>query len=204
MALRRPTTAPTAHTSSCGPTKACGAAGTLTADSHDEFQPINVLEAARGGALLLDVRSPAEFRSGRVQGAVNLPLEQVNAESVRTQMSERDNSSVLLLCASGGRAKVAAQKLKASGIRTFVIQGGTRACQQAGLPMEGDARSVMSVERQVRIAAGLMVFAGVALGTLYHPGFYGLSGFIGGGLMFAGITDWCGMGLLLARAPWNR
>ena len=70
--------------------------------------------------------------------------------------------------------------------------------------MEGDACSVMSVERQVRIAAGLMVFAGVALGTFYHPGFYGLSGFIGAGLMFAGITDWCGMGLLLARAPWNR
>ena len=204
MALHRPKIAATPQGASCGPTKACGAAGTLTVDSHNEFQPANVLEAARGGALLLDVRSPAEFRSGRVQGAVNLPLENVNAESVRAEMTERENSSVLLLCASGGRAKVAAQKLKASGIRTFVIQGGTRACQQAGLPMEGDARSVMSVERQVRIAAGLMVFAGVALGTFYHPGFYGLSGFIGAGLMFAGITDWCGMGLLLARAPWNR
>jgi hypothetical protein len=63
---------------------------------------------------------------------------------------------------------------------------------------------MISVERQVRIAAGAMVLTGVLLGAFFHPGFYGLSGFIGAGLVFAGITDWCGMGLLLARAPWNR
>ena len=111
---------------------------------------------------------------------------------------------MLLLCASGGRARTAAKQLAASGLRTLVVQGGTNACRQAGLPMEQEAGGMISVERQVRIAAGAMVLDGVLLGTFVHPGFYGLSGFIGAGLVFAGVTDWCGMGLLLARAPWNR
>lgn len=65
-------------------------------------------------------------------------------------------------------------------------------------------RKAISLERQVRIAAGLMVLTGVVLGTWLHPACYGLSAFVGAGLTFAGITDWCGMGLLLAKAPWNQ
>ncbi len=63
---------------------------------------------------------------------------------------------------------------------------------------------VISLERQVRIAAGAIVLTGVLLGWRVHPGFFGLSGFVGAGLIFAGITDWCGMGLLIAKAPWNQ
>ena len=203
LALRRPLDiAPAA--SSCGSVKACGAPGTLAADSHDELHPLNVMSEAGAGALLLDVRSPGEFRSGRVQGAVNLPLENVTAENVRALLVGNDQKTVVLLCASGGRARTAAKKLEASGLKTLVVQGGTNSCQQAGLPMDKDAGGVISIERQVRIAAGAMVFTGVMLGTFFHPGFYGLSGFVGAGLVFAGVTDWCGMGLLIARAPWNR
>jgi rhodanese-related sulfurtransferase len=169
-----------------------------------EIQPQALPAAHQQGALLLDVRSPAEFRSGRVQGAVNLPLERVEAASVRALLQGREQAAVLLLCASGGRARIAAQRLASSGLKTLVVQGGTNSCAQAGLPMDKDAGGVISVERQVRIAAGLLVATGVILGTWVHPGFYGLSGFIGAGLVFAGVTDWCGMGLLLARAPWNK
>jgi acetyltransferase-like isoleucine patch superfamily enzyme len=66
------------------------------------------------------------------------------------------------------------------------------------------SKSAISIERQVRIGAGILVLTGVILGFLIHPAFFGLSAFIGAGLVFAGVTDWCGMGLLLARAPWNR
>ena len=62
----------------------------------------------------------------------------------------------------------------------------------------------MSLERQVRIAAGTLVVLGTVLGLTVHPGFIGLSAFVGAGLIFAGVTDTCGMGLLLARMPWNR
>ena len=169
-----------------------------------EIQPQALLAAHQQGALLLDVRSPAEFRSERVQGAVNLPLESVNATTVHALLQGREQATVLLLCASGGRARTAAQRLASSGLKTLVVQGGTNSCAQAGLPMDKDAGGMISVERQVRIAAGSLVATGVVLGTWVHPSFYGLSGFIDAGLVFAGVTDWCGMGLLIARAPWNK
>ena len=204
LALNRPTQVIESSATACGSVKACGGPGTLAPDSHDELHPMNVMAEASAGALLLDVRSPAEFRSGRVQGAVNLPLENVTAESVRALLVGNDQKTVVLLCASGGRARTAAKKLAASGLKTLVVQGGTNSCQQAGLPIDKDAGGVISIERQVRIAAGTLVFGGVLLGANVHPGFYGLSAFVGAGLVFAGVTDWCGMGLLIARAPWNR
>jgi tetrahydrodipicolinate N-succinyltransferase len=85
-----------------------------------------------------------------------------------------------------------------------VVEGGTELWAAAGLPTEGTGRKVISIERQVRIGAGSLVLTGLILGFLFHPAFFALSAFIGAGLVFAGITDWCGMGLLLARAPWNR
>lgn len=207
LALNRPAALPQANAAggSCqAPAKACGAPGTLQRNPDDELHPLNVMAEASSGALLLDVRSPAEFRSGRVQGAVNLPLEQVSGDSVRTLLTGRESKTVLLLCASGGRARAAAKKLESLGLKLLVVQGGTNSCQQAGLPMDRDRGGVIPLERQVRIAAGSMGLLGVVLGHWVHPGFYGLSAFVGAGLIFAGITDWCGMGLLLARAPWNR
>ena len=83
------------------------------------------------------------------------------------------------------------------------VEGGTLACEQAGLPVER-GRKTMSLERQVRITAGSLVVIGTVLGRFVHPGFYGLSAFVGAGLVFAGVTDTCGMGMLLARMPWNQ
>ncbi|MEY3959193.1 MAG: hypothetical protein RJA37_1796 [Verrucomicrobiota bacterium] len=203
LALRRPTDVAPAAAPSCGSVKACGAPGSMIAAGEDELHPVNVMAEASTGALLLDVRSPAEFRSGRVRGAVNLPLEKVTPDAVRA-LAGGSSSPVLLLCASGGRASIAAGKLKGSGLRTLVVAGGTNSCRQAGLPIDKDAGGVISIERQVRIGAGAMVFAGVMLGTFVNPWFYALSGFVGAGLVFAGVTDFCGMGLLLARAPWNK
>jgi rhodanese-related sulfurtransferase len=156
------------------------------------------------GALLLDVRSPAEFRGGHVRGATNLPLEAVTAAKVGQLRGENATRRIVLLCASGKRATVAAERLSGQSLQILVVTGGTFACAQGGQPLDKTSNGVISIERQVRIAAGTLVFGGVMLGTFVHPGFYGLSGFIGAGLVFAGVTDWCGMGLLLARAPWNR
>jgi len=108
------------------------------------------------------------------------------------------------LCASGNRAKKASEKFLAEGIPyCLVVEGGTQAWEAAGLSVI-KGKGVISIERQVRIGAGTMVLAGVLLGYYVHPGWYLLSGFIGCGLIFAGTTDWCGMGLLLAKMPWNQ
>ena len=163
------------------------------------------IEAERArNSLLLDVRSPAEFRGGHVRGAVNLPLELVTIAKVSALRGVDANRHVVLLCAAGKRATVAAERLSGKGLQILVVTGGTAACATAGLPLDKISNGVISVERQVRIAAGTLVLAGVLLGATVDPAFYGLSGFLGAGRIFAGVTDWCGMGLLIARAPWNR
>jgi len=154
-------------------------------------------------ALLLDVRTPSEFAARRAVGARNIPLDTIPATIASGKLPK--DVTICVLCEKGGRAAIAADHLlKAGHLDVHVITGGTEAWASEGLPLEGTGRKSISIERQVRIGAGILVLAGIILGFLIHPAFFGLSAFIGAGLVFAGITDWCGMGLLLARAPWNR
>jgi rhodanese-related sulfurtransferase len=154
--------------------------------------------------IFVDVRSPAEYRSMRVQGAVNLPLNSLTCEDVKKLVGDKQNPAIILLCGKGGRARKAAEILQAGSFNLLVVEGGTNACVDANLPIEKDSGSTISIERQVRIGAGSLVCLGLALGFFVNPLFYILSAFIGAGLIFAGITDWCGMGLLIAKAPWNK
>ena len=149
---------------------------------------------------LIDVRTPAEFRSVHAEGALNHPLESLDVEALPF---EKDDT-LHLICQSGGRSAKACQLLEAAGYEAVVnVEGGTAAWQAAGLPVV-EGKKTMSLERQVRIAAGSLIVTGVAIGHFVHPGGYGLSAFVGAGLIFAGITDTCGMGMLIAKMPWNR
>ncbi len=151
---------------------------------------------------LLDVRTPAEFKSMQLDGALNIPLDQLAGHPEVAAIPSA--TKLLLICASGPRADKAQRLLSDAGFTDLqVLPGGMNAWSAAGHPViRGQA--TMSLERQVRIAAGFLVFTGVMLGLFVHPGFYGLSAFVGAGLMFAGITDTCAMGLLIAKLPWNR
>jgi rhodanese-related sulfurtransferase len=152
---------------------------------------------------LIDVRTPVEFREIHVDCARNLPLDRLDPAAV---ISARDGSKgqpLYVICKSGGRGNMACEKLAAAGLLDVVnVEGGTAAWDAAGLPVVR-GKKAMSLERQVRIAAGSLVLTGVLLSLLIHPYLIGLSGFVGAGLVFAGITDTCGMGMLLARMPWN-
>ncbi|MFZ4598038.1 MAG: rhodanese-like domain-containing protein [Terrimicrobiaceae bacterium] len=156
-------------------------------------------------SIVLDVRSPAEFHEVHVPHAVNFPLGSLDIKALEKSGRVSRDKSVYLLCQSGRRAAAAAEKFSSEGFENvFVIEGGTLAWAEAGLPVNRSGGKAISIERQVRIGAGSLVVAGVVLGLFVHPGFFGLSAFVGAGLVFAGITDFCGMGLLLAKAPWNR
>lgn len=148
--------------------------------------------------LLVDVRAPAEHAALHVPGTILIPLDQLDPATV-----PKDQGVIHLLCGGGGRATRAAEKLEAAGVPCCVVAGGTRAWEAAGLPVNR-GRGAISIERQVRIGAGSLVLLGVVLGLTVHPGLSGIAGIVGAGLVFAGISDWCGMGLLLARAPWNQ
>jgi len=152
-------------------------------------------------AMLLDVRTPVEFAEVHVPQAKNIPLDELNPGALALDK----NQPVYLLCRSGQRATKAAEKLaKEKFSQPIVVEGGTLAWMDANLPVARGASKVISLERQVRIVAGSLVFAGFLLGWFVNHYFFILSGFVGAGLVFAGITDFCGMGLLLAKLPWNK
>lgn len=156
-----------------------------------------------GRGILVDVRTPAEFREVHAEGAVLVPLDVLDRPAVETARGA-NTGPVYLLCASGIRATKAAEKLRSAGLtEVLVVEGGTNAWVATGLPVVR-GRKTISIERQVRIGAGAFVVIGTALGHFVHPGFYGLAAFVGAGLIFAGVTDICGMAILLAKAPWNR
>ena len=150
---------------------------------------------------LIDVRTPVEFREVHVEGARNVPLDRLDAVAL---IKARNGSEPLyVICRSGSRGQQACEKLFQAGFADAVnVEGGTLACVEAGLPVVRGKKAV-SLERQVRIAAGAVVLLGAAL-SFVHPAFLGLSAFVGAGLLFSGITDTCGMGLILARMPWNK
>ena len=165
--------------------------------------PARLAELAKGKPVeLIDVRTPAEFGEVHVAFARNVPLDQLDPKAVFD--GRTCDEPVYVVCRSGSRGQKACEKIAAAGFPHVVnVEGGTLACVGAGLPVVR-GRKVMSLERQVRIAAGSLVLLGALLGWLVHPAFFGLSAFVGAGLVFAGLTDWCGMGLLLAKMPWNR
>ncbi|MGD9647938.1 MAG: rhodanese-like domain-containing protein [Pirellulales bacterium] len=150
---------------------------------------------------LIDVRTPVEYREVHVDGAHNVPLDKLAAHRFAEQ---RNGAPLYVICRSGNRAKQACEKLLAAGCGNVVnVEGGTQAWEQAGLPVVR-GKQAMSLERQVRIAAGSLVLVGSALGAFVSPYWIALAAFVGAGLVFAGITDTCGMGMLLARMPWNQ
>jgi rhodanese-related sulfurtransferase len=158
---------------------------------------------ASGRGTLVDVRTPAEFREVHAQGARLVPLDILDRPVVETARGT-DNGPVFLLCASGIRATKAAEKLRSAGLDdVVVVEGGTNAWAAAGLPVVR-GRKTISIERQVRIGAGSFVLIGTVLGRFVHPAFYLVAALVGAGLVFAGITDICGLAIVLAKAPWNR
>lgn len=152
---------------------------------------------------LVDVRTPVEFREVHVSFARNVPLDQLDP-SLLTVGQTGSLHPLYVICRSGSRGRQACEKVLASGFTNVVnVDGGTLAWDQAGLPVVRGKRTI-SLERQVRIAAGALGLMGAVLGYFVSPYWIGLSGFVGAGLMFAGITDTCGMGMVLARMPWNQ
>jgi len=165
--------------------------------------------SSRGEAVnLIDVRTPAEYGEVHVNFARNVPLDRLDPKQVAADHA-RHAGPIYFVCRSGGRSKTACEKMIAAGITDVVsVDGGTTACDAAGLPVVR-GKKAMSLERQVRIAAGALVAIGAALAAfgpdpLWKSIGAGLAGFVGCGLVFAGVTDTCGMAMLISRMPWNQ
>lgn len=161
-----------------------------------------------GGASinLIDVRTPAEFNGVHVPGARLLPLDTLDCAAVLAEHNKTRNSApIYILCHSGVRAKKAAEKFAAFGFRDcVVVEGGTQAWAEAGLPVERGERRVLPLDRQLQLCIGAIVLAGVVLSLSVNHAWIYLSGFAGCGLVFAGLTGICPMRSLIAKMPWNQ
>ena len=164
--------------------------------------PSQVAERLKAGrAVLIDIREPDEFARRHAAGALSRPLSNFEAAHLKIEPAK----DVIFTCRTGMRTDASCDRLAAAvDGEAFVLQGGLDAWASAGLPVKEDRKAPLEMMRQVQIAAGLLVLTGVVLGFLVHPGFFGLSGFVGAGLTFAGVTGFCGMARLLQAAPWNR
>lgn len=150
------------------------------------------------GAVLVDIRGRDEYARERIPGSRNRPLDSLSTV-------DEGARQVIFHCKSGNRTAVNASKLAAAtACDAFILEGGIEAWKQAGLPVARDTRRPIEMQRQVQIIAGSLVVAGIGLSQFVAPGFLALSAFVGTGLVFAGVSGWCGMAKVLAVMPWNR
>ncbi len=165
--------------------------------------PERAAELIRAGAVLVDIRETDEHARERIPGARHHALSRIDADN-----PARPGDDVLIFhCRSGARTKGNAPKLAAAAAgkcETYILDGGIDAWKKAGLPVALDRSQPIDIMRQVQIGAGSLVLIGIILGALVSPGFYAVSGFVGAGLLFAGVTGFCGMARLLSAMPWNR
>lgn len=170
--------------------------------SLDMISPADARRLLDEGAVLVDVRDADEHAREKIPGARHLPLSQINDGRAPDAAGAR---AIIYHCRSGARTAASAETLKAAApCEAYILEGGLEGWRKAGLPVEIDRRQPLPLMRQVQIGAGGLVVLGIVLGYLVSPWFFLLSGFVGAGLMQAGITGWCGMANLLQLMPWNR
>lgn len=151
------------------------------------------------GALLIDIRGPDEFRREYIAGAKNIPL----AQLVNTRVGE-GHKTVIFHCKTGMRSSANVKELaQTAGCEAFLLDGGIDAWKNANFPVTLNRHQPIELVRQMQIVAGSAVLIGAVLGFAIHPAFFALSGAIGAGLLFSGVSGTCAMLHILKRMPWN-
>lgn len=168
--------------------------------SCQEFAPLS----KKGGFDMIDVRTRPEFYEVHAVGALCVPLDTLHPEMIMASRGERAKEPLYIICRTGGRSSQACSAFAKAGFDNVVnIEGGTLAWVAAGLSVNRGTKMMMSLERQVRIFAGLMIVAGTFLARM-NPWFLVVPGIVGASLAFGGLSNSCGMGVLLAKMPWNK
>ncbi|MFJ5234177.1 rhodanese-like domain-containing protein [Kitasatospora sp. NPDC088391] len=165
---------------------------------------VDQLRPRLGRLTVIDVRSPGEFGGGHIPGARNVPLDRL-AQALPALRAAAGRGELAVVCASGARALNACEQLAAAGVPALLVDGGTAAWADDGgeLDRVPGRRVRWAMDRQVRLAAGSLVLAGVLIDVLV-PGVRWVSAAVGGGLLFSALTNTCAMGSMLGRLPYNR
>jgi rhodanese-related sulfurtransferase len=177
----------------------------MTSTNHTQFQEIDAVNLKQlldsDAVLLIDVREAVEYATERIPGAKLHSLSQFDPQQIRAASHQK----LVLYCQSGNRSTKAAQQYLDAGFESVThLRGGLPTWKNAGYAIERNANAPISLFRQVQIVAGSLVLIGTILGVTVSPKFLWLSGFVGAGLVFAGVTNTCAMGMLLAKLPYNQ
>ena len=105
------------------------------ATEHD-LEPQRVSEL--GDAQLVDVRTPAEYETSRLEGALHIPLDELQAAAGNLDRAR----PVVFYCRSGERSQMAVEAFRASGWDAYAMTGGLLAWAEAGLPLEPEGAEV--------------------------------------------------------------
>jgi rhodanese-related sulfurtransferase len=169
--------------------------------NSQEITPNELEILTRDGCCLLDVREPVEHAEEHIEGSQLIPLGELEGRA-----SEIDRGRPLVvMCRSGKRGREAITTLEKLGFAEVKnLGGGILGWKEAGLPVGRGKKKVFPLMQQVQIAIGVGVLAGVFLSKTVHPNFIFLSAFFGAGLLFAGLSGWCGLAILISKMPWNR
>ena len=171
-------------------------------------QTANCIDAATmrerlGDVEVIDVRTPGEFEAVHLVSARNRPLDQLDeyVDEIRELVDRGEE--VVLVCRAGSRAHQAQERLLAAGLPDIpILEGGMLAWQDADGEVVQDVIR-WDLERQVRLVAGGIVAASIAVSVVYPPARF-VAGAVGVGLVGAASTNTCAMGMLLSRLPYNR
>ncbi|WP_313824965.1 rhodanese family protein [Leclercia sp.] len=166
--------------------------------------PTEVKQKLKSGAQLVDIRGRDEWEYEHIQDSFSVPLDQRLPDGL-TLLGQNPSGCVIFHCQTGMRTEAKKAQCAALGAaaKVYLLKGGMNAWKSAGYTTVKAKRRVLPVMRQVQIVAGTLVVSGLLAGALWTEWLYFLAGFVGCGLIFAGITGWCGMAVLLERMPWN-
>lgn len=168
------------------------------------FRELQKILASGEPVDLIDVRTPAEHAAVHVPEARLYPLDTLDCGAVLASRKGAAHAPIYILCHSGARAAKAAARFAEAGFEgAVVVEGGTQAWADAGLPVVR-GRSALPLDRQLQLTAGSLALAGALLAVLVNPHWVLLSGLVGAGLMMAGATGFCPMRKVLALMPWNQ
>lgn len=173
--------------------------------SSDFVSPAEARFLSERHVMLIDIRGHDEWRREHISSARSLPLEQLKPGCL-SELLLRENDTILFYCQSGIRTNNALAQIitVAHPAKALIVEGGLNAWKAAGYPVQVDRSKPFPLMRQVQIIAGALILCSTLAGTLLSPAFYAIAGFVGAGLVFAGVTGWCGMAKVLGGMPWNK
>lgn len=169
--------------------------------SNKVLTPQAAQELLAQGAVMVDIRGADEYAREHIVDAQHMPMEQLSSQG----MPNNQANAVIFHCNSGNRTVMNSGVLEnCAACEVYILEGGLDGWKKAGLPVVRDAQQPLELQRQVQIGAGSMILLGVILGSLVAPGWYALSGFVGAGLIMAGVSGFCGLARVLLVMPWNK